>query len=116
MTSWVLNVGEGAYRLAKYDEDVTDKITFGFEAAGSDQKPYTGWEPEEAEEVIEIGWDKPESAIEYELTDTEESTLNGISEYAIGFWSRFLWNGGKSKLVDKPDWMGLTRISMNKDF
>ena len=72
------------------------------------------WEQEEG--IKDIGFELDDTVINEELQDTDEFTLNGITEYGIGFWSRFLWNGMKSKLVNKPEWLGLSRVTTNRDF
>lgn len=64
----------------------------------------------------EFAYDDAETAIVEEFEDSEEVTLNGIVEYGVGFWSRFLWNGLKAKIVDKPAWLGFVRLSSNRDF
>jgi hypothetical protein len=68
------------------------------------------------EGVRDISFDQEDSPINEELEDSDEFTLNGILEYGIGFWSRFLWNGMKSKLVNKPEWLGLTRVTSNREY
>ena len=30
-------------------------------------------------------------------------------------WTRFVWNG-KEKLIDKPAWMALSRLSLNANY
>jgi hypothetical protein len=57
-----------------------------------------GWEMEE-EDIQDIGYNEEDSVINEELEDSDDFTVNGITEYGIGFWSRFLFNGMKSKLV-----------------
>lgn len=49
------------------------------------------------------------------MEDDEESTVNGITEYGYGFWCKFLYNG-PSKVLAKPDWMGLSRLTVNRDY
>ncbi len=48
--------------------------------------------------IQEIAFDAEDTVINEELEDSDDFTLNGITEYGIGFWSRFLWNGMKAKL------------------
>jgi hypothetical protein len=62
-----------------------------------------------------VAFNDPETALVEEIEDSEEHTLNGIMEYGYGFWSKFLYNG-PAKLVDKPEWMGLTRMTTNRNF
>lgn len=50
------------------------------------------------------------------MENGEDGSINGITEYGYGFWSRFLWNGETAKLINKPVWMGLSRLSVNRDF
>lgn len=47
-----------------------------------------------------------------EITD---DYINGVTEYGYGMWTRFIWNGER-KLVDKPAWMALSRLTYRKDY
>lgn len=110
LNSWVLNFGEGAYKESNYGEDELPNLNFGY-SAGMDIAPHkTGWSPEEVDEVKDSMWDSGEAAYEIEMEDDDDGTLNGITEYGYGFWSKFLWNG-KHKLINKPDWMGVSRLT-----
>lgn len=60
-------------------------------------------------------WDDKDSAYDIHMEDDEEGSVNGITEYGYGFWSKFLFNG-PSKLLVKPDWMGMTRLTVNRDY
>ena len=42
-------------------------------------------------------------------------SFDGMTDYGYGLWTRFVWNG-KSKLINKPSWMGLTRLTVNKNY
>lgn len=109
MKSWVANFGNGAYREKDFNEEDLPELHYGYSMGKEDIKFFTGWESEETE-IIDV----EELAYEVELKDTDNETLNGIKEYSYAFWSRFLWNSNKGKLLDKPDWMGLARLSSNK--
>lgn len=74
-----------------------------------DMKYFNGWQSDDSE-IIDV----EEMAYEVELEDSDDETLNGVKEYSYGFWSRFLWNSKKGKLLEKPDWMGLARLSSNR--
>lgn len=48
-------------------------------------------------------------------TTYEDDSVNGITEYGYGMWTRFVWNG-PAKLISKPAWMALSRLTLNKDY
>ena len=107
-----MNFGKGAYKQGLYWDGISDDEHYGYGDGPTKQQVIEGWEIPEG--IHDLGFDSEDTVINEELEDSDDFTLNGITEYGIGFWSRFLWNGMKSKLVNKPDWMGLTRISSNK--
>jgi len=45
----------------------------------------------------------------------EDDSISGLTEYAYGMWTRFVWNG-KEKLIGKPAWMALSRLTLNEDY
>jgi len=109
MIAWVANFGNGAYREHSYEEEDLPEYHFGYSYGLTDLKFISGWSSDETE-IIDV----EDKAYEVELEDTDDSTLNGINEYSYGFWARFLWNSNKGKLLEKPDWMGLARMSTNR--
>lgn len=45
-----------------------------------------------------------------------EDDINGLVEYGYGYWSRFVWNWNKNKLLEKDAWVGMSRMTTNKDY
>jgi hypothetical protein len=50
---------------------------------------------------------------EWEDGDTPETNIDGIAEYAVGLWFRYLTTFPK-RVVKKPLWQQLVRFSSNK--
>jgi hypothetical protein len=46
------------------------------------------------------------------MVEAADKHINGLTEYGYGFWMRFLWNGNTAKLVSKPAWMALARLTI----
>lgn len=63
--------------------------------------------------MIESVWGA-ERKVGVEVT-YEDDSINGLKEYGYGFWSRFAWNGPE-KLINKPAWMALSRLSINENY
>ena len=49
--------------------------------------------------------------IEYE--DGGDFIIDGVPEYAYGFWAKFLMTSPK-RLLDKPEFLQLARLTTNK--
>ena len=47
------------------------------------------------------------------MNDSDETPINGATEYSFGLWTRFRFNGESSKVLNKPEWMGLARLTTN---
>jgi hypothetical protein len=117
MAEWVLNFGEGSFRTGDYGAGETKELHFAYTRGEHHSTQFEGWHAEVEEESFDVAYNDAEHAgVIHELEDDGEHTLNGIIEYGIGFWSRFLWNGLKAKLLNKPEWMGLARVASRKDF
>ena len=110
---WAVNFGDGSYLKGLYWEGESKDVNFAYAEGSSNQVEYEEWSPEEEE--FSIVYDEEDSAFSEDIGDTDEHTLNGILEYGIGFWSKFLFNG-KKQLIEKPDWMGLVRVATHRDF
>ncbi len=65
-------------------------------------------------EPINVSYDDTSTSLVIELMDTDDITLDATTEYGVGFWSRFLYNG-PSKLIEKPKWMGLMSLDSVPD-
>jgi len=78
-----------------------------------DRKLDTKWE---SKDLVESIFSEEKTAVEVELKEGDEHKINGITEYAYGMWTRWLWNGPKSKLVNKPPWTGLARLTLNANY
>ncbi len=50
------------------------------------------------------------------MTEGDDHKINGITEYGYGMWTRWVWNGPKSKLVNKPPWTALARLTINANY
>ncbi|CAD8140693.1 unnamed protein product [Paramecium octaurelia] len=108
MENWYFNVGTGSYRETGYDDGETELLTFGLGGrAVPELKPW------KADDVFDQAWG-PDQKVGKEVELTDDS-INGVTEYGYGFWSRFLWNG-PNKLVDKPAWMALSRFTINQNY
>lgn len=120
MKQWYLNSGEGAYRLKEYDDGETEKITFGYGAGLKPYKQTKEWKPED--ELFNVEWgrtlDTRKVKCEVELKDDGEgdTRFNGVTEYGYGMWTRFLWNALGEKLIDKPAWMALSRMTIRPNY
>lgn len=116
MAEWVLNFGEGSFRTQEYGHGETKELHFAYTRGEHHSTQFDGWSSEE-EDIFDVGFDNADNfGVSQEIEDDGVHTLNGIIEYSIGFWSRFLWNGRISKLLNKPEWMGLARVASRKNF
>jgi hypothetical protein len=109
MDNWVFNTGKGSYRVSSFDEESKD-LHFGLITGRKNEEFLSKWE---SKEIVDN--DQETTTIEATFEDGEDHNINGLTEYGFGFWTRFLWNG-KVKLIEKPDWMGLARLTINKDY
>ena len=50
------------------------------------------------------------------MKEGDKFKINGISEYGYGFWTRWLWNGYKAKLVNKAPWTAISRLTINENY
>lgn len=67
--------------------------------------------------MIDVNTDaKEERPFSVSLSDTDETPIKGVTEYSFGMWTKFLYNGLNGKVLVKPDFMGLARISTNNDY
>jgi hypothetical protein len=57
------------------------------------------------EELLDEAW---------EDGDTPETNIDGLTEYAYGFWFRYLTTYPQ-RLVKKPQWLQLARFSSNEE-
>ncbi len=117
MENWVLNYGKGAYKVKDFGENEHKDLHFGY-VEGRVVKEFTHvWKPETYDKITDNDFTlKDKSNIEIEMEEGKNDfVINGLTEYGYGLWTRFLWNGNE-KLVTKPDWMGLTRLTLNKDY
>jgi hypothetical protein len=115
MKSWYLNFGEGSFKTKDYGDGETDDIHFGYTLGTEGVEHLDGWEPEE--EILEhpfTGY-SPEELIDVTIQENEETNINGITEYGYGIWTRFVWNG-PAKLVNKPAWMALARLTIQPEY
>lgn len=110
---WYLNHGEGAFRQDNFGELESDDVLYGFRLGVEDSKPSKGWEHKELTECV---FSDEKTPIEIELKEADDNQINGITEYGYGFWSRWLWNGPTSKMVTKPVWTGLSRLTIYENY
>jgi len=59
--------------------------------------------------MFQNNWGPTDQSLGKEVEITDDY-INGLTEYGYGMWTRFIWNGEK-KLVDKPAWMALSRLT-----
>lgn len=45
-----------------------------------------------------------------------DEKISGIMEYGLGMWSRFQYNGAKTKIIEKPKWLGIARLTSNEKY
>jgi len=114
MAEWVINFGDGSFRTSEYNVGETPILHYAYTRGDHHSAQYHGWSEEEVKDVAYTDHEEPGYVHEFE--DDAEHTLNGIIEYGYGFWTRFLWNGLKAKLLNKPEWMGLARLASRRNF
>ena len=55
-------------------------------------------------------------AWEMDLNHSEENSIEGTTEYSYGMWTRFRYNSAEGKILQKPSYNGLVRLTSNKGF
>lgn len=107
-----MNHGTGAYKEKDFGELESDDQLFGYKL-GFDRELEKEWE---SKDIVECNFSEEKTPIEVELKEGDEHKINGITEYGYGLWTRWLWNGPKAKLVSKPAWTALTRLTINPNY
>ena len=70
--------------------------------------------PENAEEEYEVDANAKEvRPYELEISADDEPKIEDAKEYSFGFWTRFRFNAEIGKVLEKPDYMGLARLTTN---
>jgi hypothetical protein len=98
-------VGDQSYYEANFD--TTASYQHGF-TEFSPKSPIL-WHPED--NILELDHSK-EDLLHHELKDgdTSETNIDGIAQYAIAFWFKYLTTYPK-RLLSKPAWLQLARFS-----
>ncbi|CAD8145403.1 unnamed protein product [Paramecium pentaurelia] len=117
MKTWVINVGEGSYREGNFVSDENIKVHFGF-VSGTDhiKLEQAGQEAHHVEQVLECGSNEKDVPLHVQFEQSDKLHLHGVSEYGYGFWARFQHYGKKGILYQQPQWMGLARLTTQKDY
>jgi protein transport protein SEC24 len=70
------------------------------------------------EQVLECSANDERSVIplHVEFKQGENLHLQGVSEYGYGYWSRYVFLGEKGTLYTKPAWLGMSRLTTNKEY
>lgn len=106
--AWYFNTGVGSYKEKDYGKNENDDITFGF--GGRTITPLKPWSHKESFD----SWWNPDWVVGKDVEYTDDS-INGLTEYAYGMWTRFAWNGPK-KLINKPTWLAVSRLTTNHNY
>lgn len=74
------------------------------------------YQPDVAEEVFEVDNNARDvRPYELELRNTDETPIEDVKEYSIGMWTRYRFNGEAGKVLEKPDFMGIARMTINEN-
>jgi hypothetical protein len=103
-------VGSTAFHEKEYD------VVNSFVLGSAEFTPKTAiiWNYEEEVVAIAASEDSEPITHEWEDGDTPETNIDGLSEYAFGFWFRYL-TAYPQHLYEKPQWLQLARLTSNKD-
>ncbi|CAK87360.1 unnamed protein product (macronuclear) [Paramecium tetraurelia] len=113
---WVLNVGDGSYLESGYEQSETVELNFGFNSGTDHLKMQTAnQEINHSDKVIESQADKQNIPWMVELNEQSDVKIEGVSSYGYGMWMRFRYYGS-SILFSQPKWMGLSRLTTNRDY
>lgn len=70
---------------------------------------------DEHSELMAVDHDKEDLLVnEWEDGDTPETNIDGLMEYAYGFWFRYLTTY-PTRMYQKPAWLQLARFATNKE-
>lgn len=50
------------------------------------------------------------------MREGDKFKINGLTEYGYGLWTRWAWNSYKGKLITKPTWTALARLTMVENY
>ncbi|CAD8143475.1 unnamed protein product [Paramecium octaurelia] len=115
--TWVINIGDGAFREGGFDENENIKVHFGF-ISGTDhiKLQQAGQEAHHEETILECSSQSDEVPLHIEFEQSDKLHLHGVSEYGYGYWVKFQYFASKNTIYSRPQLMGLSRLTSNKDY
>ncbi|CAD8140464.1 unnamed protein product [Paramecium pentaurelia] len=115
--TWVINVGDGAFREGGFDENENIKVHFGF-ISGTDhiKLQQAGQEAHHEETILECSSQNKDVPLQIEFQQSDKLHLHGVSEYGYGYWVKFQYFANKNTIYSRPPLMGLSRLTSNRDY